>query len=428
MFPRGRVVGGSSAVNTCIALRGQPEDFDEWGALGLVDWSWERCLPAFKRLERDLDFATEWHGTSGPLPVRRHPREEWVPWQRAFVDACLEAGFPSCDDSNEPGKAGVGPHTMNKVEGRRVSVAEAYLTPAVRERKNLAIRPNTSVHRVLIEKAKVQGVEILERGRRETIRATRIVLSAGAIHTPGILLRSGVGPPDTIRRLGGEVLVDAPAVCARLLDHPGYAMFLRPRWKAATNRRHPLLQTVLRFASGRRPHRADMLLQPGSTVALPWIQLPLVSIMGAVGKPRGHGRLHWDSLDPGAAPRIESRLLEDPDDLDLAVSAMRLAFDLAQRKPLSDLAAPLWPAPSVFRHPDDIRAWIVHACDSGYHPSGTVPMGAAPGPEAAVDGRGRVFGVDGLYVADASIMPTIPSSNIHLPTLMIAERIAEWLR
>jgi choline dehydrogenase len=170
-----------------------------------------------------------------------------------------------------------------------------------------------------------------------------------------------------------------------------------------------------------------MLLQPGSTVALPRINLPLVSIMGAIGKPRGHGRLHWDSKDGMVAPRIESRMLEDPGDLELAVSAMRIAFDLAQRRPLRALAEMLWPGPSVFRHPDDIRRWIVGACDSGYHPCGSVPMGASPGPEAAVDGRGRVYGLEGLYVADASIMPTIPSSNIHLPTLMLAERIAEWL-
>ena len=426
-LPRGRVVGGSSAVNTCIALRGQPEDFDEWGALGLTEWSWERCLPAFLRLERDLDFATAWHGREGPLPVRRHAREEWVPWQRAFVEACLEAGHPYCEDSNEPGKAGVGPHTMNKVDGRRVSVAEAYLSFAVRQRENLAIRSDTLIRRVLFRQRRVVGIEIIGPRGSESIPTNRVVLSAGAIHTPGILLRSGIGPAETVRKLGGETLVDAPAVGRRLFDHPGFAMFLRPRWKSGTSRRHPLLQTVLRYRSGQRAHPADMLLQPGSTVALPRFNLPLVSIMGAIGKPRGHGRLHWDSRDAMAAPRIESRLLEDPGDLELAVSAMRIAFDLAQRRPLRAIAEMLWPGSSVFRHPDDIRRWVVTACDSGYHPCGSVPMGVSPGPEAAVDGRGRVFGVEGLYVADASIMPTIPSSNIHLPTLMLAERIAEWL-
>ena len=427
-FPRGRVVGGSSAVNTCIALRGQPEDFDEWSSLGLTEWSWDKCLPAFIRLEHDLDFDSPWHGREGPLPIRRHPREEWVPWQQAFIEACLAAGFPYCEDSNEPAKSGVGPHAMNKVGGRRVSVAEAYLSAAVRTRENLTIRPDTMVRRVVFRRGRVVGVEILARGRPEILATNRVVLSAGAIHTPGILLRSGVGPPESVRKLGCEPLVDAPAVGRKLLDHPGFAIFLRPRLGAGSSRRHPLLQTVLRFASGERSHRADMLLQPGSTVALPRVNLPLMSIMGAIGKPRGHGYLHWDSRDAMAGPRIESRLLEDPDDLRLAMSAMTRAFDLAQRPPLRDLGAMLWPSAAVFRHPDDIRAWVVRACDSGYHPCGTVPMGVSPGPDAAVDGRGRVFGVDGLYIADASIMPTIPSSNIHLPTLMLAERIAEWLR
>jgi len=427
-MPRGRVVGGSSAVNTCIALRGQPEDYDEWAALGLSEWSWEKCLPAFVRLERDVDSDAAWHGRQGPLPVRRHPRNEWVPWQRAFVEACLAAGFPYCDDTNEPGSWGVGPHTMNKIDGRRISAAEAYLPLAVRARDNLTIRAETSVRRVLFRNRRVVGVEIAREGRPETIAANRVVLSAGAIHTPGILLRSGIGPAETVHKIGCELVLDAPAVGRKLLDHPGYAIFLFPRWGAGSSRKHPLLQTVLRTPSGRRTHRADMLLQPGSTVALPRVNLPLVSIMGAIGKPRGHGLLSWDSRGAEAPPRIESRLLENADDLEMAVEAMKLACDLAQRAPLRDLAAMFWPRASVFRRTEDVRAWIVRSCDSGYHPCGTVPMGNAPGPGAAVDGRGRAFGVEGLYVADASIMPTIPSSNIHLPTLMMAERMAEWLR
>src|SRR5262249_54962566 len=158
----------------------------------------------------------------------------------------------------------------------------------------------------------------------------------------GILLRSGIGPAETVRKIGCKVVVDSPAVGNRLLDHPGFAIFLRPRWKSGASRRHPLLQTVLRYPSGKRAHRSDMLLQPGSTFVLPWITLPLVSIMGAIGKPRGHGRLYWDSADVTAAPRIESRLLEDRGDLELAVSAMRLAFDLVARKPLHELAEMLW--------------------------------------------------------------------------------------
>jgi choline dehydrogenase len=426
-FPRGRVMGGSSAVNTCIALRGQPEDYDEWAALGLHEWSWERCLPAFRRLESDQDFDGESHGTAGPLPIRRHPPNEWVPWQRAFVEACSAHGFAYCPDSNAPGKAGVGPHAMNKLGGRRISAAEAYLTPQVRARDNLTLLAESTAVRVLFQNRKVSGVEVKRRGAVERITTRCVVLSAGAIHTPAILLASGIGPDDAVRRIGAVPIVRAPAVGRRLLDHPGFAMFLFPKRSFETSRTHPLLQTVLRYASGKREHCADMLLQPGSTVPLPRITLPMVSLMGCIGKPRGHGLIRWEARDP-SRPRIESCLLEDREDLELAADTMQLAARLLQEQPFLGKATSVWPDAATLRHRDDLKSYVVKLCDSAYHPCGTVPMGTKPSRNAAVDGRGRVFGVEGLYVADASVMPTIPSSNIHLPTLMIAERMAEWLR
>jgi choline dehydrogenase len=426
-FPRGRVVGGSSAVNTCIALRGQPRDYDEWAERGLHEWSFERCLPAFKRLERDLDVDNEWHGRDGPLPVRRHPKEEWAAWQAAFVEACRELGFPECYDSNEPGSHGVGAHAMNKVDGRRISVAEAYLTAEVRRRENLALQPRTLVRRVLFRGRKATGVEIEGPSGVEVLHAARVVLCAGAINTAGLLLRSGLGPRAEVERLGCEVVADLPAI-GRLLDHPGTAIFLRPRFRAPISRHDPLIQTVLRYASEGADHPSDMLLQPGSKLALPRVDVPLVSLMCSVGKPRGKGRLHFPSADLRARPLIESQLLEDPHDLALAASAMQLAHRLAQTRPLSKLAAHLWPSARVLRSRARVEEWIFRACDSGYHPCGTAAMGQPGDPDAATDARGRVFGVEGLYVGDASLMPTIPSSNIHLPVLMIAERIGEWLR
>ena len=138
-FPRGRVVGGSSAVNTCIALRGMPYDYDQWASLGLPEWSWEHCLPAFKRLEHDLDFDNGWHGRQGPIPIRRHTPDGLVPWQAAFVEACLELDFPRSADSNDPTTSGVGPHAMNKIDGQRISAARAYLGGQVRGRANLLV-------------------------------------------------------------------------------------------------------------------------------------------------------------------------------------------------------------------------------------------------------------------------------------------------
>jgi len=426
-FPRGRVVGGSSAVNTCIALRGQPQDYDEWAERGLRGWSFAECLPAFKRLERDLDIEDEWHGRDGPLPVRRHAPEEWVSWQAAFVEACRELGFPVCYDSNAPGSHGVGPHAMNKVDGRRISAAEAYLTPEVRGRGNLELRSGTLVRRVLVRGRKVLGVEVQGPAGVATIEGERVVLCSGAINTPGVLLRSGIGPRAQVERLGCTLVADLPAV-GRLLDHPGTAIFLRPRWRAPTSYRDPLIQTVLRYSGNGSGHPSDMLLQPGSKLALPRVDVPLLSLMCAVGKPRSIGSLHWPSADPLAQPRIESRLLADARDRALAVSAMQLAFRLAQSKPMAQLATHFWPNARVLRSRERTEEWIWSACDSGYHPCGTAAMGQPGDPHAATDERGRVIGVEGLQVADASLMPTIPSSNIHLAVLMIAERIGEWLR
>ena len=424
-YPRGRVVGGSSAVNTCIALRGQPEDYDEWSSY-VPSWSWESCLPAFRRLERDLDFDDGFHGRDGPLPVRRHPSSEWSPWQAAFVEACLARGFPACADTNRPGSHGVGPHTMNKVNGKRVSAAEAYLSQEVRARENLKLRANCAIRRVLVKNGSVQGVEIENDGAVQRLFCSSVVLCAGALNTPGILLRSGIGAATDVARIGCELVRELPAVGQRLLDHPGTAIFLRPRIGGPTRRTDPLIQTVLRYPSGSG-HTCDMLLQPGSKLPLPRADIPLLSVMAAVGKPRGTGTMCFTSADPRAKPQIVSRLLENTHDRELAVDAMLLAHELTQSAAMYKLAAPLWPSARTLRDRDSVRDWIPRACDSGYHPCGTAPMGRDPA-NAVTDERGHVFGIEGLYIADASLMPTIPSSNIHLPSLMIAERIAEWLR
>jgi choline dehydrogenase len=428
-YPRGRVVGGSSAVNTCIALRGRPTDYDEWASLGLPDWSFEACLPAFKRLENDLDVRNEWHSQSGPIPLRRHPPNELVPWQAAFLEACAAHGFPRCDDSNDPRTTGWGPHAMNKLHGRRMSAAHCYLTPTVRRRDNLRIQPLSLLHRVLLSGRKVVGVEVETEGRVTTIESKRVVVCAGATATPGILLRSGIGPRRAVERIGVDVVVDLPAVGARLLDHPGTAIFLRPK-KGVQSLRDPLIQTALRYQSKDSSKPNDMILQAGSALSLPWVTLPLVSIMCCVGKPRGHGMIEYASASPHARPRIESRFLVDPADRACALEAMRLAADLAASAPMRDMARIFWPPGWVVASDARMAKWIDAICDSGYHPCGTVPMGAddASDEHAATDGRGRVRGVEGLWVADASLMPTIPAANTNLTVLMMGEKFGEWMK
>ncbi|HKP58378.1 MAG TPA: GMC family oxidoreductase N-terminal domain-containing protein [Polyangiales bacterium] len=425
VMPRGRVVGGSSAVNTCIALRGQPEDFDEWAALGLSEWSFERCLPAFCRLERDLDFSDSYHGTSGPMPLRRHTPSELVPFQAAFIAACEELGLEPCADSNAPGKAGFGPHAMNKIEGRRISAAEAYLTAAVRGRPNLSIRPGVLVRRVLFAGRRACGVEIEVGGEIERIDAGLVIMCAGAFNTPGILLRSGVGPDRELRRLQCEPVLDAPAVGHKLLDHPGTGIFVLARRGVVSDRSHPIIQTAYRYPSGMIAHRADMMLQP---LSFTYVQrLPMFAMVAQVGKPRGFGRLRYPNADPRCSPFLHSDFFVDKQDLEMAADALRRCHQLLETRALSSFGRAVLPWPAMLRS----RSWLNRAlnvlCGSGYHPCGTVPMGITPGEHAAVDAHGRFFGLEQLRVVDASIMPTVPSSNIHLPTLMVAERMAEWI-
>jgi len=409
VFPRGRVVGGSSSVNTCIALRGRPHDYDEWG---LSDWTWEKCLPAFKRLETDLDFDDAWHGRSGPIPIRRHRREELVPWQAAFLDACKMQGITDCPDHNHPTAAGAGPHAMNKVGGERMSVLRCYFTREVRRRENLRIEPNVLVRRVLFRGGRAVGVEVERDGRVETVRARRVMLSAGAINTPGILLRSGVGPRERVEAMGVDVVADSPTVGARLLDHHGAAIFFLPA-PGVVGFDDPLIQALYRFDD-------DMQIQAGSILPLPRVTVPLVSLMCQVGKPVGFGELSWETADPHEKPRIRSRVLHERADRDHAIAALRRAWEIAQSAPMRSLATMIWPRRSTL-FSDRMHDAIRHACDSGYHPCGTVPMGSA------TDSRGRVGGVENLWVADASLFPTVPSANTNLTCIMFGERFGEWM-
>jgi choline dehydrogenase len=428
-FPRGRVVGGSSAVNTCIALRGQPFDYDEWAARGLPEWSWAQCLPAFKRLETDLDFDNEWHGQDGPIPIRRHPKSELVTWQAAFLEACAELGFAPCEDTNDPRATGAGPHAMNKTkEGQRVSAARAYLTKRVRERPNLTIVPHAVVRRVVVRNGRATGIEFEHHGRVRELRGDRVVLSGGAIATPGILLRSGIGPRADVERLGVELVADVPGVGAHLLDHPGLAIFFLPHAQGMCELDHPLIQTVCRYTSKGSECPNDVQLQPGSWVPIPHLPVRAVTLAFCLGKPRAVGRLRFRSTRPEERPVIETNLLGDEHDRVMAREALGWIAKLAKTKAVSKLARPIYPRRKPFADDGTFPGPLEQITGSGYHPCGTVPMGVDDDPLAATDGRGRVRGVSGLVVADASLMPTIPSSNTNLPSLMIGERFGEWLK
>jgi choline dehydrogenase-like flavoprotein len=421
-LPRGKVIGGSSAVNTCIALRGQPYDYDEWSVMGGPHWSWDACLPAFKRLETDLDFDNEWHGQDGPIAIRRHPSEELSTIQGAFLAACDRLGHPACPDHNDPRTTGAGPHAMNKVRGVRISTALGHLARA-EGRPNLRLETGTLVRRVVFDRGRICGIELIVDGRLERRACRKVVLCGGAIATPGILFRSGIGPRARLEAAGVKMVVDAP-VGQHLLDHPGAAYIVAPK-PGVTSGEDPIIQTTMRYQpTGGEPN--EMQLQPVNFVDLPMTPL-LFALTIVVGKPAGHGELWYTSADPTAKPRIDSALGHHQDDRRKIAEGLGLAREVMATPEMRALYRVIaWPTDDHLSRQDD--AWVLPGTGSGYHPCGTAPMGDAGDGRSVVDFFGRVHGVEGLFVADASIMPTVPSSNINLPTIMIGERFGEWFR
>lgn len=425
-LPSGKVVGGSSAVNTAIALRGLPEDYDEWASFGNDEWSWERVLPYLKRIERDLDCSGPYHGNDGPIPIRRHREEELAPVQASFMRAMRSLGYPETNDNNDPTSTGLGFHPMNKLSGTRMSVALCYLDERVRRRKNLTIRGDCLTARVVFDGTRATGVEIEANGQREVIDGDRIVLSAGAIGSIAILLRSGIGPEGHLRELGIDVVRDTPGVGQNLDDHPMLgALFAAPEGALAAD--DPLVQVTYRYTS-EGGDRNDMQLMPVSQLPTRTGRL-VYSIGSVVERQRSRGQVTLTSTDPHVSPRIENRFCEHSDDVRRLVDGLRFALDVGSHDAFERLNdGIIAPSALVIQDEEQLAHWCRTVASSGFHPSCTAKMGPASDPMSVVDQRLRVHGFDNLYVADASVMPVCPRANTHLTSVMIGERAGEWLR
>ncbi len=428
-FPRGRVVGGSSAVNTTIALRGMPEDYEEWAALGNEAWAWDRVLPAFCRLERDLDFgAAPYHGDAGPISIRRHRHEELLPQHQAFLESATALGYAECPDANDPQSHGAGPQPMNKLGRLRISCAIGYLAPA-HARANLTVRARCHVRRLVFESGRCVGAEIdREDGEREIVRAKLTVLCAGAILSPAILMRSGLGPARQLEAHGIDVLADVPGVGANLRDHPALSVVCTVRGGAVINHDAPLIQTILRYTARGSDKRNDLQIEQLSFAGRP-DGPPRFAIAGVLEYQHGSGELTLRSADPYAAPQIDNRFCEDERDADRLVSCLEDTLAFTRTPPLEDMIeAVTFPDPARPLTQESMRALTRKFAGSGYHPCGTVKMGPASDPLAVVDEHGACHHAEQLVVADASIMPTVPRANTNLTSIMIGERIGEWLR
>ena len=436
-YPRGRVIGGSSAVNAAIALRGVPADYDQWAALGNDEWSWAKVLPHFRRLEDDPEGDGELHGRGGPVAICRWRPDELIPVQRAFLEVCRRLGFPQVTDHNHPQATGVGPFPQNRRGLLRLSTAIGYLLPA-RHRPNLTIWPRCLVNRVLITGDRAVGVDIAGEGGPEQARGRRITLAAGAIGSPAILLRSGIGPKAALAGLGIEPVADLPGVGAGLADHPVTRLLLVPK-PGSCDPQAPLAQVVLRYTAPGSGEFNDMqqvvfshvdVAGIGGQQAVAAVGTPLaIGLPVALERPHARGRLELASSDPRVQPLIQLNYAADPEDLRRLVAGVRLAWQIAHQ-------------PEIARHmhhvallseetvgsDDALAAYVRATVSTQFHPCGTARMGPAGDPMAAVDQHCRLRAIPNLRVVDASVMPAIPRANINLTCIMIGEHVSDWMR
>jgi choline dehydrogenase len=447
-WPRGRTLGGCSAINAQIWVRGHRLDYDGWAALGADGWGWDDVLPAFLRLEDTARGPLPGRGVGGPVRISelREPNEA----TRAFVEAAVELGIPRARDVNGPELDGVDRCQVTQRDGRRWSAADAYLRPAAR-RRNLTVLTGAQATRVVLEGRRAVGLEYVARGRREVARArAEVLLAGGAVNSPQLLLLSGIGPADHLRALGLPVAVDLPGVGENLQDHLACGIVVacpRPCTLASAETaanlarfllrgRGPLTSSVaeahalVRLGQGAPAPDVELLFGPAPFIEHGQVRPPghAISLGAVLLQPRSAGTLRLRSADPLQAPRIDPAYLTDPEGADLRLLAEGVALAraaLRTRALAPYVGAPLQPA-GVDLDALDAAALadlVRRKAETMYHPVGTCRMGIDS--RAVVDPALRVHGVDGLRVADASVMPRIIRGHTHAPAVLIGERAAE---
>jgi choline dehydrogenase len=435
-LPRGKAVGGCSAINTALAVRPDPMDFAAWTELGIPEWTWADVLPYFRRLETDLDFPdAPHHGDSGPIPVHRYRPEAVLPLQKALDQAAQKLGYPSVADHNEPGSTGVGVIPVNVIDGVRVSTAMGYLAPA-RRRANLELRAETLVDRVLIEAGRAVGVRLLAAdGTATEVRGERVVLSAGAIGTPAILLRSGIGPGAELARHGIAQRAELPGVGLNLWDHPSSGIVLAPR-PGNADMANPVVQVVLHTSAPGSAFPNDLHVYAYNEVDSDAPEHKAATADGLVQmlaagllRPLATGSVRLASADPLVRPEIDLNFLDDPEDRRRLREGVRLLSRIAEQDAMREtIVSVLEPDEATLESDEALDAYLDRTVASHHHQAGTAKMGPVDERMAVVDAHGRVHGVPGLRIADASIIPLPLRANTNLTCIAIGERVAEWMR
>lgn len=451
-YPRGKVLGGSSAINAMIYMRGQAADYDGWRQLGLDGWGWEDVLPIFKKHEDNWRGAGALHGAGGEWRVEK-PRLRWRVLD-AFIKAAEQAGIPHSTDFNTGTNEGCGYFEVNQKNGRRWSAARGFLKPALK-RPNLRLLSGRHAEQVLFENGRAAAICVSGPNGRQVIRARReVILSAGAVSSPAILERSGIGSGDRLRDLGIEVVHNAPGVGENLQDH----LQLRPIYKVSNvPTLNMLYRSLLRragmgmeYALFRRgpltmaPSQLGAFTRSSPEFETPNLQFhiqplsldkfgeamhpfPAITVSVCNLRPTSRGSIHIDSRDPRQNPHINPNYLSTQEDRKVAADAIRRARDIMSQPALAPYDPEEYLPGSQLRTEEELQQAAARIGTTIFHPVGTAKMGTANDPMAVVDAALKVRGVDGLRVVDASVMPRITSGNTNSPTIMIAEKGASMI-
>lgn len=449
-FPRGKVMGGSSSINAMVCLRGNPGDYDQWGQLGNRRWSYQDCLPYFRRIENCGGGADDYRGGDGPVGVTQGLSvETMAPISRAWIEAGIQAGFPYNPDMNGKTQEGFGPVSANYAQGRRQSASWCYLRPAL-PRPNLKIITEAMVTRILLRAGRAVGVEYLSKGRLQTIHADgEVILSGGVVNSPQLLQLSGIGNPENLLTVGVKVKHALPGVGENLQDHVSITVKqeitkpysaldkLKPINAAKSLAQYLLFNTGPAAANGLQC-MAFVKTRPGLEEPDVQYHVPMVmyddhgrNIIQKQGfmvmvngcRPHSRGTIRIESADPTKAPTIDPRYFTDPNDLRVAREGIRIARKIISQAAFDDSRGREYqPGPAALSD-DDLDSYIREKSHTLYHPVGTCKMGSDS--MAVVDDELRVHGIDRLRIVDASVMPNIVSANTNFPTMMIAEKAAD---
>jgi 5-(hydroxymethyl)furfural/furfural oxidase len=470
-YLQGFGVGGGSNIQGMVALRGLPQDYDEWRDLGATGWGWDEVLPYFRRVESDLDFDGPLHGRGGPIPIRRIHPDDWAPFAKTFARCALTRGYPLMQDLNADFRAGIGPMPMANLPDQRVSASMAYLNEAVRGRQNLTILANTYVDRIEMQGRRAVAVTARISGRRESFAGDEIILSAGAIHSPATLMRSGIGPGQQLQQLGIEVVCDLPGVGQHLMNHVGMsiATYL-PRHAVQPRTQRGIGQSYLQFSSGVEGTGVDVRLAAVNRTAWHSLGRRIAALLIEVHKTHSRGEVRLRAPDPTIAPEVKFNLLADQRDLARLVAGLQLCLEIlsdARMRQLTDefflpnavLVQSMWrrnlwnwiraysievafrarpirrrllaqsklDPRALLLDAEALRTLAMRRASPPHHVSSTCRMGRGSDRGAVVDPACRVLGIENLRVVDASIMPTLVRANTHIPVLMIAEKMADQI-